>query len=133
QDEVGLEVSVQVVMESVGVVGAEVGLDTADRQVHLGQAPGCGVGLLAEDRDVAEAAAVLANELLALDEHAARPAAGVVHPAPVRLDQLHQEPHDRTWGIELAALLAHGAGELAEEVLVDAPEDVIRAADGSAP
>ena len=49
QDEVGLEVLVQIAVETVGVLGAEVGLDVADGEVHVGQAPGRRVGLLAED------------------------------------------------------------------------------------
>ena len=54
----------QVVVEGVGVLGAEVGLDAADGEVHHGQPPGGGVGLLAVDADVAELAAVGFDELL---------------------------------------------------------------------
>ena len=50
QDVVGLEVRVQVAVEAVGVFRAEVAVDAADGQVHLGQPPGGGVGLLAVDR-----------------------------------------------------------------------------------
>jgi len=53
QDVVGLEVLVQVIVEGVGVVGAEVGVDATDGQVHFGQPPGGGIGLLAVDGDVA--------------------------------------------------------------------------------
>ena len=71
EDEVGLEVRVQVVVEGVGVARSEVGLDAADGEVHLRQAPGGGVGLLAVDADVADPPAVGLDEPLALDEHAA--------------------------------------------------------------
>ena len=74
-----------------------------------------------------ELAAVGLDELFALDEHAAGAAAGVVDAALVRLDHLDQQPDDAARRVELAALLAFGAGELAEEVLVDAAEDVLGA------
>ena len=69
-------------------------VDAADGEVHLGQAPRGGVGLLAVDGDVAELAAVGFDELLALHEHAARAAAGVVDAALVRLEHLDQHAHD---------------------------------------
>lgn len=50
-DEVGLEVFVQVRVEAVGLLGAEVGINAADGEVHLGEAPGGEVGLLAVDGD----------------------------------------------------------------------------------
>ena len=56
----------QVVAKSVGVVGAEIGLDPSDRQVHLRELPRRRVRLLPEDRDVANPTAVLADELFAL-------------------------------------------------------------------
>ena len=105
----------------------DVGADAADGEVHVGQAPGGVVGLLAVDADVAEAAAVLLDELLAADEHAARAAAGVVDAALVRRQHLDEHADDAAGRVELAALLALGAGELGEEVLVDAAEDVLGA------
>ena len=56
-----------------------------------------------------------------------RAAAGIVDAALVRLDHLDQQPDDAARRVELAALLALCAGELAEEVLVDAAEDVLGA------
>ena len=128
EDEVGLEVLVQVVVEGVGVVRPEVALDPADGEVHLGQAPGRRVALLPVDGDVALAAAVLLHELLALHEHAARAAAGVVDAALERLDHLDQQLDHAARRVELAAALALGAGEAPEEVLVDAAEHVLAAA-----
>ena len=70
-------------------------VDAADGQVHLAETPGGGVGLLAVDGDVGAVAAVLLDELLGLDEHAARTAAGIVDAALVGLDHLHQQAdHD---------------------------------------
>ena len=62
-----------------------------------------------------------------LHEHAARAAAGVVDAALVGREHLDQHAHDAGRRVELAALLALGAGELGEEVLVDAAEDVLGA------
>ncbi len=132
QDEVGPQVGVQIAVEGVVAVVAEVGVDAPQGEVHLGQPPSGGVvALLAVDADVADAAAVGLNELLALHEHAARAAAGVVDAALVRGQHLDQQAHHAARRVELAALLALGAGELAEEVFVDAAEDVLRPAAAS--
>ena len=68
-----------------------------------------------------------ADELHRLHEHAGGAAAGVVDPALVGLQHLDQELHHATGGVELASLLALGAGKLGEEVLVDSPEHVLGA------
>jgi len=67
---------------------------------------------------------VALDEVSRLDEHAARAAGGVVDLAVVGLDDLDDQLDDRGRCEELAALLALGGGELAEEVLVDQPESV---------
>jgi hypothetical protein len=65
------------------------------------------------------------DELLRLHEHAARAAGGVEDAALIGLDHLDQQADDAFRRIELAALLALGGGELAQEVLVDAAQDVL--------
>jgi hypothetical protein len=55
------------------------------------------------------------------DEHAARAARGVEDAPVVGLGDFGEEADDAERGVELAAFLALGAGELAEEVFVDAP------------
>ena len=64
------------------------------------------------------------DEVGRLDEHAARPAGGVEDLAVERFEDLDDELDDRGRGEELAAALALGHGELAEEVLVDQAEAV---------
>jgi len=64
------------------------------------------------------------DKLLALHEHAARAAARIIDPALIGCQHLDQHAHDMRRRIELAALLALGAGELRQEILVDAAEDV---------
>ena len=128
EDVVGAQVGMEVAPEGVGVLGAEVGLDAAQGEVHHGEAAGGGVALLAVDADVAELAAVGFDEFLRLHEHAAGTAAGIVNAAFVGREHLDEEAHDALRGVELAAFLAFGAGELAEEIFVDAAEDVFRAA-----
>ena len=128
QDVIGLEVGVQVAAEGVGVFRAEVaprcrewpGSSSASRQV-------VGLRLLAVDGDVADPPAVGLDEFLALHEHAARAAAGVVDAALVRGEHLDQHADDAAGRVELAALLALGAGELGEEIFVDAAQDVLGA------
>ena len=46
----------------------------------------------------------------------------------VRLQHLHQQLDDGLRRVELAAALALGVGEAAQEVLVDAAQDVLAAA-----
>ena len=132
EDVVGLQVWVAVIVEAVAV--GDVALYPAKRQVHLGQLPSGVVGLLAPDGDVAPRLAAVAvaggvgiDELHRLHEHAGGAAAGVVDPALVRFQHLHQELDDATRGVELAALLALGAGELGEEVLVHPTQHVFGA------
>ena len=62
-----------------------------------------------------------------LHEHAGRAAARVVHPPPVGLQHLHQQLDDAARGVELTALLALGARELRQEILVDPAEHVLGA------
>ena len=99
-----------------------------DGQVHVGQAPRGGVGLLAVDGDVARVAAVGFDELVGLHEHAARAATGVVDAVLVGFEHFDEDADDAARRIELAAELAFGLGELAEEVFVDAAESVARLA-----
>ena len=54
---------------------------------------------------VALSGGVGADEVDGLDEHTRGTAAGVVDPSSVGLKHLHQKPHDRTRGVELAAFL----------------------------
>src|SRR5262249_52020072 len=124
EDEVRLEVGVEVLVESVSRLRAEVGLDASDGEVHLGQPPRRRVGLLAKDRNVPKPSPVLPDERLALDEHATRSATRVVHTPLEGLDHLHEEANHAAGGVELATLLALAAGELPKEVLVDPAEDV---------
>ena len=50
----------------------------------------------------------------------------------VGFEHFDQAAHHATWRVELAAVLALGAGELGEEVFVNAAEDVLRAVGGVA-
>ncbi|SMF63989.1 hypothetical protein SAMN06265365_12386 [Tistlia consotensis] len=131
EDEVGLQVGVAVVVE--GVAMGDLPVDAPDGEVHLGQPPGGIVRLLAVDRDIglglpaiAVAVPVGVDELHRLHEHARGAAAGVVDPAAIGLQHLDQQLDDAAGRVELAALLALGAGELRQEVLVDASEHVLR-------
>ena len=128
EDEVGAHRGVAVLKERVGVVRAEVRLDAADGKVHLSHFPGGGVGVLAVDGDVVDAAGMALDELGGLHEHAAGAAAGVVDAPLERLQDLHERFHDAGGREELAALLALLLGEHGEAVFVGAAEDVARVA-----
>ena len=117
QDEVGFEVGMAVVVKAVAV--GDLALDATNGQVHPGQSPGGVVGFLAVDGDVgpglsavAVAAGVSTDELHRLHEHAGGTAAGIVDAAPLGLQHLDQQLDHAARGVEFAALLALGAGEL---------------------
>ena len=128
EDEVELAGGVvRVVVVAVDVAAvADVAFEAVDGEVHAAQATGLVDLLDAVDGEFGGGILlVLLHEARALHEHAAR-AAGGVEDAPVEgLDDLDEQPDDAARRVELAALLPLGAGELAEEVFVDAPEGVV--------
>jgi len=56
QDEIGLQILVEVAVEAAGVLLAEIAVDAADREIHLRQAPGRVIRLLAVDGNVPQLA-----------------------------------------------------------------------------
>src|SRR5207302_8904992 len=120
EDEVSAEIGMKIASEGVSLLFAKVGFDAAEGEVHHGETTRGGVALLTVDADVAELATVGFDEFFRLHEHAARTAAGIVHTAFVGSEHLDEEPHDALRSIELAAFLAFGAGEPAEEIFVNA-------------
>ena len=123
-DEVALAdqgVLVLVVGDGLG----DLALQPVDGEVHLGDADGVAVFLLAVEHDLlGGVAALVLDEVAGLDEHAARAARGIEHGAVVRLDDVDDGLHDRGRREELAVVVRLLDGELGEEVFVDAPEDV---------
>src|SRR5215203_6455248 len=130
--EVSLEIGMEIFVEAIGGLRAEIGVNATNGKVHARQTPGGGIGFLAVDGEVVPTAAVLLHEALGGYEHAARAAAGIEDPAAEGLEHRHQELDDALRCVELAAALAFRCRELAEEVLVDTAEDVLRAAGGVA-
>ncbi len=124
KNEVGPEVRQFVLVECALVVPADIGIDAAHREVHPGEPPGGVVALQPVDGNVADVPAMFLDEFLGLHEHAAGAAARIVHPSLVGLRNLHQQADHGARRVELAAALAFGTGETAEEILVDPPEDV---------
>ena len=110
----------------------DLGVDAADGEVHLGESPSGVVRFLAVDGEVVNEAGVGGDELFALDEHGAGAAAGVVDAAFVGGEHFNQDADDVGGGVELAAFLAFGAGELGEEVFIDVAEHVLGAVGGAA-
>src|SRR5690554_2332809 len=49
----------------------------------------------------------------------------VIHAPGVGLEHFHDQGDDTFWGVVLAALLAFGQRELAQEVFIDMAEDVL--------
>ena len=59
-----------------------------------------------------------------LHEHAGGAATGVIDPALIWLQHFDQQRDHTARGVELAALLAFGAGELRQKIFVDAAQHV---------
>lgn len=57
KDEVRLQVFMHVIVEAVGIVRAEIGVDPANGQVHLCQSPCGGIGFLPVDNYIAKPSA----------------------------------------------------------------------------
>ena len=133
QNPIKLLVSVQIVGESVGMSRAQVDVDTTDRHIHLTQPPGRRIGFLAKDGNIADSAAVSLDKRLALDEHAAAAATRIIDTVSlVGLDHFDQQADHAARRIELAAAFALGAGEPAEEIFIDAAQDIFGPAFGIA-
>ena len=122
---IGLEVFVQVAMERVGWFGTKIPLNATDGEIHPGQTPGGRIALLPKNADVADTPAVGFDKFLALDEEAACTVARVVHSALVRHQHGDQDFGHALRGVKLPALLAFGAGKLAEKIFIDPPDDVL--------
>src|SRR6056297_2658964 len=100
----------RVFVEAARAVPCDVSVDAMHSKVHLGQPP-CGmVDLLPVDREVQRVAAVVFDELLGLNEHTARSAAGVINAALIGFEHFNKSAHDRTGGKELTPALAFGIG-----------------------
>jgi len=126
ENEIRFQVRVKVAAEAVGMLRPQVPLDTPDGEVHLREPPGGGVRLLTVDANIPDLPAVGLHELLALDKHPARAAAGVKDPAMVGREHLDEDTDHAPGRVELAALLPLRARELGEEVLVHPAENVLR-------
>src|SRR4051794_35768511 len=91
----------------------------------MGQLPGRLVEFLPVDGDVQWVAAMRLDELLRLDEHAARPARRVVDPLALPgFQDLHEQLHHTFRSEVLAALATLLKCELPEKVFVDLAHDV---------
>ncbi len=108
-----------------GVRLADVALEPMHGQVHLGQADGGGGLLLAEEgHALHRLLPPPLDKVAGLYEHAARTAGGIEDDAMVGLDDVDDGLHKRRRGEKLAVVLRPLHGELHQEILIDAPEDI---------
>lgn len=121
QDVVGLQARVAVV--EVGVAQLDLSVQTVDEQVHPAQAIGKVLAFLPVERQIP----AVPGEQVGLHEHAAGAATRIEDGSLRRLQHRHQQPHDARRREVLAAALALGRGELADEVLVHAPDEILAA------
>ena len=96
-----------------------------EQHVHLADGPRAEVLLLAVEGQVARIAAVALDVVGALDQHAPGPGRRIADAHPLgRRQQLDDELDDHPRRVELTALLAGVVGELLDQVLVGAAEQV---------
>ncbi len=111
----------------IGDVLLYVATETVDGQVHFRQVDGSLVLFVSpECEPLGRVLVVLFNDAGALDEHSARSAGRVEDGALGGFEHVGDELDQRNGGEELAAVVGLEVGELGEEVLVDAPEDIAR-------
>src|SRR5262249_30842588 len=128
QDVIEAQVFQLVLVKTTLIIPSNIRIDATYRQVHLGQPPSGVVAFLAVDGDIADTAAMLLHQALALHAHAPGTAARVIAPAFVGLQHLDQDAHDRAWGVELPSPLALRPRKAAQEILIDAAKDILRLA-----
>jgi hypothetical protein len=118
---------VRIVIVAVDVTAvANVTLQAMDGEVQTTKAAGF-VGLFnAVNGELGGGVLLmLRHEPRRLHEHAARTARRIEDAAVVGLDHLGEQADDAARRVELATLLAFGAGELAKKVFVDTAEGVV--------
>jgi hypothetical protein len=96
-------------------------------KVHPCNRTGGEVLLLSEELSLecAVSTVILLHVVDCFQEHATRATGRVVNGlALLRVEDIHQEPHDRTRCLELARLLVRGIGKLLDKLLVRLSEDV---------
>ena len=116
-----------VVVESVGRVAAlDVALHAVHCHVHKAEL-GVVVHLFlpVEHHRLSRVAALLARVIAGGHEHAARSACGVEHGSARRLDNVHDHAHERLGREEHTVVACDSGRELAQEVLVDAPDNIV--------
>ena len=125
EDVVGAEVGMEVAAEGVGVLGADVGFDAAHGEVHQGEAARGGRRILAEEREVVNVAAVETTKFCRHHETRAGGKAGIVNAAVFcRREHFHDEAVNARRRVELPAVLALGAGEAGQEILIHPPKQI---------
>ena len=114
-----------VVEEGVGAELTQVSINAPDGQIHLGQFPCGGVGVLPIDRNAVDVPAVVFDKPRRLDKHAAAAAAWVIDPPIEGLEHFHQRFDHTLRREELPGQLALLLGEFPQAVLVGVPQNIL--------
>ena len=117
-----------VVEKSVGIVLPEVGLDAADRKIHLRHLPSRRVGVLPINGDIFNISGMILNKLCRLHEHTARTAARIVHATFVGLQHVYQRFDNAGRRIEFAGEFSFRLGKFRKTVLIGASQNIFRVA-----
>ena len=103
----------------------EVYRDTSNSQIHLAQFVRRICVLLSIDRDFLFVSVMRFHELHGLHKHTARSAARVIENAIIRFNHFGNQIYNTLRRVELALTFAFCKRELAQEVFVNPPDDVV--------
>lgn len=104
----------------IGIAELDVAIQPVDEEVHPTEPIGEVLGFLTDEGQPL----TVPGEEIGLDEHAAGATAGIEDHALLGRQHRNQRPYDADRGEILAAPLALGAGKLADEVLIDAADQI---------
>ena len=124
-DEIRAQGRVAVIEEGIGVEFAKVSVNTANGKVHLRHLP-CGrVGILPVDRNVVDISAVALDKFCRLHKHSAAPAAWIIHPSMIGLQNFYQCANHAGRRVEFARQLALLLGKFGKAVFIGSAENVL--------
>ena len=83
--EIGLQSRMAIIEKGIRIISPEIGLDTANRQVHLRHFPCRRIGILTINRYIIDISRVTLDELCRLYKHTTRTAARIVNTTFIRL------------------------------------------------
>ena len=103
---------------------AKIGINATDGKIHRCHFPCSRVAFLPVYGQIRNLALMTFHKLGRLHEHASRPAARIIDPPMVRLNNLNQSFHNASRRIELSSILAFSFRKLGQAVFIGASKNI---------